>query len=165
MGRTSQGVRGISLRDGADKVVGMMIVRREGTILTVCENGYGKRSQISDYRITHRGGKGIISIKANQRNGKVISVKEVVDEDELIIISQNGIIMRQPVRAISVIGRNTQGVRLIKLDKEDKVIDVARVALKDEVEVDSEGNGELDEEDGDGKVDDIDDLQMGLGLD
>jgi len=133
MGRATQGVRGIRLR-GSDEVIGMTIVRREGTLLSVCENGHGKRTQISDYSVHRRGGLGVISIKANERNGDVVAVKEVVDDDELMIISQNGILIRLPIRDISTIGRNTQGVRLINLDPGDKVIDVARIATKEEVE-------------------------------
>jgi DNA gyrase subunit A len=131
VGRNAQGVRGITLREG-DEVVGMVVVRREGTLLTVCENGFGKRSQISDYRITHRGGVGVIDIKTTERNGSVVAVKEVVDEDELMIISQKGILIRLPIRDIKVIGRNTQGVRMISLDGGDRVIDVARVIASEE---------------------------------
>ena len=125
-GRGTQGVKGITLGKG-DEVVGMVVVRRAGTLLTVCAGGYGKRTDVSDYRITNRGGKGVINIKANERNGEVISVKEAVDTDELMIISQNGILIRLPIRDISVIGRNTQGVRLINLEAGDRVIDVARM--------------------------------------
>jgi DNA gyrase subunit A len=131
MGRAAYGVRGISLAKD-DWVIGMVVVKRDTTLLSVTENGYGKRSNISDYRVTNRGGKGIINIKANQRNGKVVTIKEVVDEDELMLITQKGIIIRQPVKQINVIGRNTQGVKLINLDPGDRVVDVARVAKNDE---------------------------------
>ncbi|MFH2036411.1 MAG: DNA gyrase subunit A [Candidatus Zixiibacteriota bacterium] len=126
MGRTAYGVRGINLGK-ADYAIGMVVIMRESSILTVCENGYGKRTNIADYRITNRGGKGIINIKTTERNGEVVTVKEVVDDDELILITKKGITNRQSVKAINVISRNTQGVRLISLDKDDKLIDVARV--------------------------------------
>ncbi len=135
MGRSAQGVKGIKLRDG-DEAVGMVVVKREGTLLTVCQNGYGKRTQVSDYRVTHRGGIGVIDIKTTDRNGYVVAVKEVVDDDELMIISEIGILIRLPIRDIKVIGRNTQGVRVINLSENDRVIDVARVVAS------SEGNGE-----------------------
>jgi len=127
MGRTAYGVKGITLKKG-DVCIGMVVVKRESTLLTVCENGFGKRSPISDYRVTNRGGKGIINIKTTERNGLVIAVKEVVDEDELMLISQNGIIVRIGIKAIKTIGRNTQGVKLMNLDKGDRLVDVARIA-------------------------------------
>lgn len=130
MGRTAAGVRGIKLR-GDDYVVGMVVVRREGTILCVAENGFGKRTQISDYRTTNRGGVGIITLKTTERNGRMIAIMEVVDEDDLMIVTENGIINRQNVASISTVGRNTQGVRLIRLDDGDLISGVARVP-KDE---------------------------------
>ncbi len=130
MGRTAYGVKGINLATG-DYVIGMVVVKRNSTILSVTENGYGKRTSIDDYRITNRGGKGIINIKASERNGKVVCVMEVLDEDELILITRKGIANRQAVKNIKVIGRNTQGVRLITLGKGDKVTDVARVAKEE----------------------------------
>ncbi len=130
MGRTAYGVRGIRLSKD-DICIGMVVVKREGTLLTVCENGFGKRSNISDYRITNRGGKGVINIKTTERNGKVIVVKEVVDSDDLMLISKNGILVRISVKDISTIGRNTQGVKLMNLGEGDRLIDVARVASGD----------------------------------
>jgi DNA gyrase subunit A len=127
MGRAAYGVKGINLAKG-DYVIGMVVVKREGTLLSVTENGYGKRTNISEYRVTNRGGKGIINIKASARNGEVVTIKEVVDDDELILITKKGITNRQRVGAIKTISRNTQGVRLISLGDGDKVIDVARVA-------------------------------------
>jgi DNA gyrase subunit A len=148
MGRTAQGVRGIRLREG-DSVIGMVCnMHRERTLLTVCLNGHGKRSPIEDYRLTNRGGKGIINIKATDRNGDVVAIKEVLDDDELMIVTQNGTLIRLPIADIGVIGRNTQGVRLIKLDEGDKVNDVARLAFRAET-----GDGETEiefEEEGDG---------------
>lgn len=131
MGRAAYGVKGITL-DKDDRVIGMVVVKRDATLLTVTENGYGKRTSISDYRVTNRGGKGVINIKATERNGKVVDIKEVVTDDELMLISQKGIIIRQPVKQISVIGRSTQGVRLINLTSGDKVMDVARVVTGEE---------------------------------
>jgi DNA gyrase subunit A len=127
-GRGTQGVRGVNLENG-DEVVGMVAMQEEGTILTVCSNGYGKRTRVSDYPLTRRGGKGVINIRTTERNGQVVSIWEVVDDDELMIITQHGVLIRLPIRDISVIGRNTQGVKLINLEEGDRVIDVARVAL------------------------------------
>lgn len=130
MGRGAYGVRGITLED-KDYVIGMVVVKRDASLLTVCENGYGKRTSINDYRVTNRGGKGVINIKTTDRNGEVVAIKEVLDDDELILITKKGITNRQSVKAINVIGRNTQGVRLISLDKDDKVVDVARVVKEE----------------------------------
>ncbi len=130
MGRGAYGVRGITL-EGKDYVIGMVVVKRDTSLLTVCENGHGKRTSINDYRVTNRGGKGVINIKTTDRNGEVVAIKEVLDDDELILITKNGITNRQSVKAINVIGRNTQGVRLISLDKDDKVVDVARVVKEE----------------------------------
>ncbi|TET94697.1 MAG: DNA gyrase subunit A, partial [Candidatus Zixiibacteriota bacterium] len=127
MGRTAYGVKGINLGKG-DYVIGMVVVKRDASLLVVTENGYGKRTSIDDYRVTNRGGKGIINIKTSERNGEVVTIKEVLDDDELILITKRGIANRQAVREIKVIGRNTQGVRLITLKGDDVVIDVARVA-------------------------------------
>ncbi len=130
MGRTAYGVKGINLGKG-DYVIGMVVVKRDSSLLVVSENGYGKRSAIGDYRITNRGGKGIINIKTSERNGEVVAIMEVLDDDELILITKDGIANRQAVKDISVIGRNTQGVRLINLGKGDIVTDVARVAREE----------------------------------
>lgn len=126
MGRTAAGVKGITLAKD-DYVVGMVVVKRQSAVLVVTENGYGKRTKIADYRITNRGGKGIINIKCSERNGKVVTVREVIDGDEMIIMTKRGIANRMAVSGISVIGRNTQGVRLISLTGQDKVTDVAVV--------------------------------------
>ncbi len=130
MGRTAYGVRGINLAKD-DYVIGMVAVKRDSSLLVVSENGYGKRTKIDDYRMTNRGGKGVINMKASDRNGEVVTIKEVLDQDELILMTQNGIANRQSVKDIKVIGRNTQGVRLIKLKGDDKVTDVARVINDD----------------------------------
>jgi DNA gyrase subunit A len=138
MGRGAYGVRGVTLEEG-DRVIGMVVVKRSTTLLSVTENGFGKRSEIADYRLTNRGGKGVINIKTTDRNGKVIAIKEVVDDDELMIVSQGGIIIRLPITSVRVLSRATQGVKLINLDKGDKVIDVARVVKSEE---EPNGNGE-----------------------
>jgi DNA gyrase subunit A len=126
MGRTAYGVRGVNLVKD-DYVVAAVVVKRESTLLTVTENGYGKRSDIGDYRVTNRGGKGVINIRASDRNGEVVVVKEVVDDDELLMITHKGIVNRLAISSVRSMGRATQGVRLMKLDKGDKVIDVAKV--------------------------------------
>jgi DNA gyrase subunit A len=131
MGRTARGVRGTLLEKG-DEVVNMAVVLGEAcTILAVTENGFGKRTKISDYRITHRGGKGVISIKANKRNGPVVATRVVNDADEVMIMTTKGVMIRLPVSGISLIGRNTQGVRIINLNPGDRVTDVACVVSED----------------------------------
>ncbi|HWR82915.1 MAG TPA: DNA gyrase subunit A [Candidatus Deferrimicrobium sp.] len=127
MGRTAYGVKGITLGKG-DYVIGMVVVKRDSSLLVVTENGYGKRTSINDYRVTNRGGKGVINVKTSERNGEVVAIMEVLDDDELILITNHGIANRQAVKEINVIGRNTQGVRLISLKGDDRVTDVARVA-------------------------------------
>jgi DNA gyrase subunit A len=109
-------------------------VKRDSSILVATENGYGKRTPISEYRITGRGGKGIISIQTTTRNGKVVAALEVVDDDEVMLITRGGIVIRTQVKGISEIGRNTQGVRLIGLEEGDQLIDVARVEETEEDE-------------------------------
>jgi DNA gyrase subunit A len=141
MGRTAYGVRGIRLEKD-DRVIGMVVVKRDTTLLSVTENGYGKRTDIADYRVTNRGGKGIINIKTTQKNGKVVDIKEVLTDDELMLITQKGIIIRQPVKQISVIGRATQGVKLINLDAGDRVVDVARVVTGEENNNENQNAGE-----------------------
>ena len=131
MGRGARGVRGVTLEDD-DLVVGMVVVAREGTLLVVSANGYGKRSPISEYRVTRRGGKGIITLRCTERIGRLVAIKEVVDEDELLIMSQRGAMIRVPIKGVSVIGRATQGVRLINLEEGDQVVDVARVVVEEE---------------------------------
>ena len=132
MGRTATGVRGIRLGKG-DKVVGFIVVRSLSTLLVVTDKGYGKRSNLSDYRITHRGGKGIFTVKTGERNGKMIAMMEVNNNDELVIISNNGMIIRQGIKDIRVIGRNTKGVRVIRLNEGDSIADIAKV-VKEEIE-------------------------------
>ena len=126
MGRTAAGVRGINLRDD-DDVVDMAIVDQMATLLTVCENGFGKRTSFDEYRIQTRGGVGIINIRANDRNGKVVAMKSIRDADELMIITHNGMIVRTGVNEMRTIGRATQGVKVIGLKPGDRVVSVARV--------------------------------------
>ena len=131
MGRLAQGIKGIRLSPG-DQVVGMEVLSREGTILTVTENGFGKRTRTEEYREQGRAGKGLITIKTTEKNGPVVGVLQVTDEDDLMIIADGGKIIRLRVKDISVIGRNTQGVRLINLEEKEKVVSVARSAKKEE---------------------------------
>jgi DNA gyrase subunit A len=130
MGRAATGVKGTTLV-GDDEVVGMVVVAAGATLLTVTENGFGKRSPLEDYPVKHRGGIGVINIKATSRNGKVVTIQEVKDNDQMMIITKNGIVIRCPISGISVIGRNTQGVRLINLEENDRVVDVAHLAIED----------------------------------
>jgi DNA gyrase subunit A len=131
MGRTAYGVRGISLRDH-DEVVAMEVVREGGTLLTVAQNGYGKRTELDEYRLQSRGGVGIINIQTSDRNGKVVGIAYVHDDDELMIISQQGMILRMRAGDVRAIGRATQGVRLIEMEEGDEVVAIAKLAEKEE---------------------------------
>jgi len=126
VGRTARGVIGIRLRQG-DEVVGTIVAVSTNSLLTVTENGYGKRTLISEYRRINRGGIGVINIQCSDRNGKVVAIKSVTDHDEVMLISKRGIIIRTPAKDISIIGRSTQGVRLMKLSPEDKVVAAAKI--------------------------------------
>ena len=137
MGRTASGVRGINLREG-DEVVAMVEIRPESALMTVCENGYGKRTNLEEYRVQSRGGVGIISIQSSERNGKVVGVACVQHEDQLMLITQQGKILRMLTWSIRAIGRATQGVRLIEMEEGDRVVSIARLAEKDEVEAQDE---------------------------
>ncbi len=128
MGRTSTGVRGIKLNPG-DEVVGFIVVKSVSTLLVITDKGYGKRSSIADYRITNRGGKGVITVKTGEKTGKLIAMMEVNDRDELVIITNQGMVIRQGLRAIRVMGRNTQGVRVINLKENDSIADIAKVVV------------------------------------
>jgi len=153
MGRATQGVRGIRLKDG-DEVVAMVVERQEGaSILTATARGMGKRTAISEYRTQRRGGMGLINFRLTPRTGDVVAAKEVIDEDELMLVTRNGVINRQRADEIRVIGRNTQGVRVISLDEGDELIDLARVARDLE---DPEAD-EADGIDGDAEMADDDD--------
>jgi DNA gyrase subunit A len=133
MGRTAYGVRGISLREG-DAVVAMEVLRPGGTILSVTERGYGKRTELDEYRVQTRGGIGIINIQTSDRNGKVVGMAHVTDEDELMLITQQGKILRMAAKDIRTIGRATQGVRLIDIEGDDRAVSIARLAEKDDEE-------------------------------
>jgi DNA gyrase subunit A len=141
MGRTAYGVRGISLRDD-DEVVGMDVLAPGGTILSVTEQGYGKRTDLEEYRVQSRGGIGIINIQTSERNGKVIGVVQVSADDELMLITQQGKILRMAANTIRAIGRATQGVRLIDIEGDDRAVSIARLEEQDE---DSKGDGVVDE--------------------
>ncbi|TKJ42587.1 DNA gyrase subunit A [candidate division LCP-89 bacterium B3_LCP] len=134
MGRKAAGVKGISLRSD-DYAIGMVVVKREGTLLVASEKGYGKRSSIQDYRLTNRGGVGIITLRVNERIGKMIAIMEVVDQDDLMIVTAAGMVIRQPIEKIRTIGRATQGVRLIRINENDVIADIAKVVRTDEIEL------------------------------
>ncbi len=128
MGRTAAGVRGVTLDSDADKVIGMVCVQNKAAhLLVVSENGYGKRSDIDDYRITNRGGKGVKTISITEKTGKLVAIKEVSDQDELMIINRSGITIRIEVKELRVMGRATQGVRLIKLNDDDRISSVEKI--------------------------------------
>ena len=134
MGRTATGVRGVRLGKG-DKVVGLLVIKRQGmSVLVVTEKGFGKRSDINDYRLTHRGGKGVITVKTSDKIGKMIAMMEVNDNDELVIISTKGMVIRQSMKDIRVMGRATQGVRVIRLKDGDSIADIAKVVPEEEAE-------------------------------
>jgi len=133
MGRDTQGVKGIELDQG-DYCIGMDIVREGVDILVVTQNGFGKRSAIEEYRKQTRGGKGIRTVKMSERNGQVVCLRAVNSEDDLMVITEQGIIIRMDMRSISQLGRSTQGVTIIRLDQGDSVVAIARVVQKAEVQ-------------------------------
>jgi DNA gyrase subunit A len=141
MGRGAGGVRGITLEEG-DGVVGMAVVSPGATLLAVAEKGYGKRTEMDEYRVQSRGGKGIITMKTTEKTGAVVGVRMVSDDDDIMLVTDGGKVIRTPVKGISIIGRNTQGVRLIELAEGEKVVGVARLAEKEE---EDEGNKEGEE--------------------
>lgn len=142
MGRTATGVRGISLEDGNDEVVGMISIDNpETTVLVVSEKGYGKRTDIEDYRVTNRGGKGVKTLNVTDKTGKLVAIKDVTDKDDLMIINRSGIIIRIAMSELRVMGRATQGVRLITLKGDDEIASVARIE-HDESEEEGLENGE-----------------------
>jgi DNA gyrase subunit A len=144
MGRTATGVKGIEL-DKQDHVIDMVVVRRASTLLTVTEKGMGKRSELDEYRVQHRGGRGIITLKRADKTGAIVALKEVLPDDELMMITKKGIMIRVPVEGIRVSGRNTQGVKIMNLTAGDLVVDVARVVKEDEAE---SGGSDAEDEDG-----------------
>ena len=126
-GRKTMGVKGIKLGSDGDKLVGMLVVRREGTVLVATEKGMGKRTDVIQYRTQTRGGKGVMTMRCTDKTGKMVNIMEVVDSDDLIIITDSGVLMRQPVAAIRTIGRVTQGVKLVKLDDGASISSITRV--------------------------------------
>jgi DNA gyrase subunit A len=146
-------VRGIKLKDEKDEVVGMVTVESDSDILVVSENGYGKRSSLDDYRMTNRGGKGVKTISVTEKTGHLVALKSVNDEDDLMIIKKSGVAIRMSVSDLRVMGRATQGVKLIKIKEDGAIAAVAKV-IKDDDEVDqnndeienqTQENGKLDE--------------------
>lgn len=144
MGRDTTGVKGISL-GARDQVIGMVVIRREANLLVVAEKGIGKCSPIDDYRVQKRGGKGIITIHRTDKTGDAVSIMEVLPEDELMLMTKQGILIRMPVKGIRVAGRNTQGVKLVNLDNKDLVMAVARVVPEDDADGDDDEGMEDDE--------------------
>jgi DNA gyrase subunit A len=144
MGRTAAGVRGIRLSSEEDEVVGMICINDlESNVLVVSENGYGKRSDVEDYRITNRGGKGVKTINITEKTGSLISLKNVTDADDLMVINKSGITIRIAVDTLRVMGRATQGVKIIRLKDDDSIASVAKVSkweAEEQVLLDEDGN-------------------------
>ncbi|NOU46666.1 MAG: DNA gyrase subunit A [Bacteroidales bacterium] len=139
MGRNASGVRGIRLASEKDEVIGMICIENNASdVLVVSENGYGKRSHIDDYRITNRGGKGVKTINITEKTGNLISIKDVTDTDDLMIINKSGIIIRIAIESLRLMGRATQGVRLINIRQGDEIAAVAKVTTEEEEEIDAE---------------------------
>ncbi|HEX4601721.1 MAG TPA: DNA gyrase subunit A [Gemmatimonadales bacterium] len=143
MGRSTTGVNGIEL-DKKDYVIDMVVVRRASTLLTVTEKGMGKRSELDEYRVQHRGGRGIITLKRTDKTGAIVALKEVLADDELMLITKKGIMIRVAVEGIRISGRNTQGVKVMNLTPGDLVVDVARVVKEDEAGDDAAGEDDED---------------------
>ncbi|MBW6535527.1 MAG: DNA gyrase subunit A [Mariniphaga sp.] len=170
MGRSASGVRGITLANEKDEVIGMVCLQNGGEdILVISENGYGKRSKLEDYRVTNRGGKGVKTLNITDKTGKLISIKSVSDENDLMIITEFGLTIRLAVRTISLLGRATQGVRLINLKEEDSIASVARVVnetaaeVLDEIvdsEMDANLNIDTNEDLHEGEITDEDNLEQ-----
>ena len=144
-GRRTKGVRGIKL-SSVDEVIGMLVVKREGTVLVASENGYGKRSELDQYRVQSRGGKGVYTMKKTSKTGELVSIMETTEEDDLMIITNAGVMIRQKVASIRVIGRNTQGVKLLRLDDGSKISSVTKVINDDDSNDGTEANQEEDNE-------------------
>ena len=145
MGRTATGVKGIEL-EKKDQVIDMVVVRRKSTLLTVTEKGMGKRSELEEYRVQHRGGRGIITLKRADKTGDIVALKEVLPDDELMMITKKGIMIRVAVEGIRISGRNTQGVKVMNLTPGDLVVDVARVVKEDEAENGADAGDDEDDE-------------------
>ena len=147
MGRSASGVRGIRLKDDKDEVIGMVSVNDVSTdMLVVSKNGYGKRSSLEDYRITNRGGKGVKTISITEKTGSLVAIKNVSDENDLMIINKSGIAIRMSVEKLRVMGRATQGVKLINLKGEDTIAAVAKVIKEDETDDNSQENSAENED-------------------
>ncbi|MFP5081632.1 DNA gyrase subunit A [Pedobacter sp. JCM 36344] len=174
MGRTATGVRGVTLSHDKDEVVGMIAVEdSSATVLVVSEKGYGKRTDIDDYRVTNRGGKGVKTINITEKTGSLVAIKNVTDADDLMIINKSGIVIRIVVSQLRVMGRATQGVRLINLKGNDAIASVAKIEHEDEAEVDEDaivadpeaegkvivGNGEVEESSKEIESEDLDDKE------
>ena len=139
MGRTATGVRGITLANAKDEVVGMISINNpEVTVLVVSENGYGKRTDIDDYRITNRGGKGVKTINVTEKTGELVAIKDVTDNDDLMIINKSGIVIRIGLSDLRVMGRATQGVRLITFKGNDSIASITKVEHEEEIDEDLE---------------------------
>jgi DNA gyrase subunit A len=144
MGRAAEGVRGLRLRHD-DFVIGMVVTRPDATLLVVAEKGLGKRTDVDAYRLQGRGGFGVINLKTSDRTGRVVAVKAVREDEQLMVVTRQGVVNRQRVEEISLIGRATQGVKLVNLDEGDTVVDVARVVTDEEAAEASDGSGAIDE--------------------
>ena len=144
MGRLAAGVKGISLGED-DVVVGVAVLQSDDSILTVTENGYGKRTAVSEYPLQNRGGKGVFTIKTSERNGNVVGVQPVDDEDQVMLIANSGKIIRMPMDTVRIIGRNTQGVRLINLEEGEFVVDMSMLAREEGVDGEDDGFEEVDD--------------------
>ena len=138
-GRKTMGVKGITLSSKDDRVIGMLVVKREGTILVGTERGYGKRTDVIQYRTQTRGGKGVLTMRCTEKTGKMVNIMEVVDRDDLIVITDSGVLMRQPVADIRTIGRVTQGVRLVKLDEGTTISSITRVVHEGQTDKETKG--------------------------
>tara|TARA_B100000315_G_scaffold260754_1_gene324854 strand:- start:5242 stop:7794 length:2553 start_codon:yes stop_codon:yes gene_type:complete len=148
-GRKTMGVKGITRSSKDDHIVGMVVVRREGTLLVATTNGYGKRTEEAQYRVQRRGGKGVMTMRTTDKVGKMVAIMEVVDSDDLMVITNRGVLIRQRVKAIRTIGRVTQGVKLIRLDKNTKISSITRVISEEEYEEEEDVVGEVEPVDGD----------------
>jgi DNA gyrase subunit A len=134
MGRTAGGVRGIRLTEG-DEVISLIILSEQGMVLTASENGYGKVTPVDDFPIHGRGGQGVIALQTSERNGRMVGALQIEPDDEIMLISSSGTLVRTPVSDISVQGRNTQGVRLIRLDEGDRLVGLERIVAEGPAEV------------------------------
>ncbi|MGH8178934.1 MAG: DNA gyrase C-terminal beta-propeller domain-containing protein, partial [Steroidobacter sp.] len=142
MGRTAAGVRGIRLPEG-EEVISLIILDEQGMVLTASQNGYGKRTPVEDFPIHGRGGQGVIALQISERNGRVVGALQIKPDDEIMLISSNGTLVRTPVNEVSVQGRNTQGVRLIRLDEGDRLVGLERIIAEAAVVAGADENGEV----------------------